>query len=631
MKAGTTLGHYTILEPLGKGGMGEVYLARDDKLKREVAVKVLPETVARDEERLKRFEREARVLAALNHPNIATVHDFASSEDVHFLVMELASGRTLADRIAEGPIPLSEALPLFTQIAEGLAAAHGSGIVHRDLKPANVQVDDDGNVKILDFGLARALDDDDAEGGDVSQSPTLTRGTAAGTILGTAAYMSPEQARGKKVDARTDVWAFGCCLYEALTGRQAFGGESVTDILAAIVAREPDWSALPPSTPSSIRRVLRRCLDKDKKRRLHHVADARLELAEPSEEAERPPTKKGSARPAYATFAAAVAALLVGGAAAWLLKPSPPPPPAFVRHFEWPVDELQQVVISPDGARLAYTAGGRLWIRDLSGPTAQEIPDTVGATDPFWSPDSAFVGYRLNRTSLWRVPAEGGVGAPIAQWGRGPMFSPQWGADGRIVFSSGPGNPSPDWTVYRVSARGGDPEAVSKPDGTELTGIGLQMLPDGQTLLLTTAIETDPETVAAVSEPLREHARRGLGESNPCRRRRGEALSLRHRRVLGRARPPRRGPPRRFQLRFRLRAVRAPAVPKPPPVPEGEPLGRRVRRGEPDGDRRAVSRGDLEHWVRVFRTTGRSSISACRRPGRWSSSCGSTAPGASRT
>src|SRR5208282_2785914 len=268
---GTKLGPYEILALLGAGGRGEVYRARDARLGREVALKVLPEAFAADSERMARFRREAQVLASLNHPNIATIHGLEESGSVHALVMELVEGPTLAERIAPSPVPLDEALPIAKQIAEALEAAHEKGVIHRDLKPANIKLTADGKVKILDFGLAKAQDGDDS-GSNISNSPTLTAGaTKAGVILGTAAYMSPEQAKGKRVDTRTDIWAFGCVFFEMLTGRQAFDGETVTDVLAAVMKDEPNWASLPAETPRRIRELLRRCLDKDPKRRLQAI------------------------------------------------------------------------------------------------------------------------------------------------------------------------------------------------------------------------------------------------------------------------------------------------------------------------------------------------------------------------
>src|SRR5919108_1334465 len=275
---GTRIGAYEVVALIGAGGMGEVYRARDTRLNRDVALKVLPELFARDLDRLARFRREAQLLASLNHPNIAAIYGFEESNGVRALVLELVEGPTLADRIAEGPIPLNEALPIARQVAEALEAAHEQGIVHRDLKPSNIQVRADGTVKVLDFGLAKALERDEVQA-DISQSPTITvDGTRAGVLLGTAAYMSPEQARGRAVDKRTDVWAFGCVLYEMLTGRAVFARNTTSDAIAAILEREPDWSHLPALTPQRVHRVLRRCLQKDSRRRFRDIGDARLEL-----------------------------------------------------------------------------------------------------------------------------------------------------------------------------------------------------------------------------------------------------------------------------------------------------------------------------------------------------------------
>ncbi len=280
LTAGSNLRTYQILEPIGAGGMGEVYRARDTKLGREIAIKVLPEECASHPEKLARFEREARLLASLNHPNIATIHGLEESGDLRFLVMELLTGETLADRIAKGPIPLDEVLPLFQQIAEGMEAAHEKGVIHRDLKPANIMVTPQGKIKVLDFGLAKALAED-SQAVDLSQSPTLTReGTQTGVLLGTVPYMSPEQARGKAVDKRADIWAYGCCLYEALAGSAAFMGETISDTIAKILEREPDWERLPPGMPASIQRLLRRCLQKDHSRRLQALGDAGIEIEE---------------------------------------------------------------------------------------------------------------------------------------------------------------------------------------------------------------------------------------------------------------------------------------------------------------------------------------------------------------
>src|SRR5271169_767126 len=276
--AGTRLGSYEVVAPIGAGGMGEVYQAHDTKLGRDVAIKVLPPAFAHDPERLSRFQREAKMLAALNHPNIATIYGLEQSGGTSYLVMELVSGETLAERVKAGPLGIEEALKIAVQIAEALEAAHEKNIIHRDLKPANVKVTPEGKVKVLDFGLAKAFEGD-ASSQDMSNSPTLSRAaTMQGVILGTAAYMSPEQARGKAVDKRTDIWAFGCVLYELLTGKQNFHGEDVTDILAAVVRAEPDWQALPAATPVKVRDLLRRCLQKDKSQRFRDAGDARIEI-----------------------------------------------------------------------------------------------------------------------------------------------------------------------------------------------------------------------------------------------------------------------------------------------------------------------------------------------------------------
>jgi len=281
LSAGTKLGPYEIVAPLGSGGMGEVYRARDLGLDRTVAIKVLPEAFAEDGERLARFEREAKLLASLNHPNIAILFGFDRAGSIPFLAMEMVPGETLAERIKKGPLPLDEAVPLFVQIAHGLEDAHANGVVHRDLKPANIKLTPQGKIKILDFGLAKVFASSAEEGQDMANSPTISAGaTLRGEVLGTASYMSPEQARGKQVDKRTDIWSFGCVLFEALTGISPFRGETITDTLAAIVRADPDWQRVPTNTPYAIRRLLRRCLEKDVSRRLHDIADARIELEE---------------------------------------------------------------------------------------------------------------------------------------------------------------------------------------------------------------------------------------------------------------------------------------------------------------------------------------------------------------
>ena len=361
------LGIYRIIGPLGAGGMGEVYRAEDTKLKREVAIKVLPEAFARDEERMKRLEREAQVLASLNHPNIGSIYGLEDIDGVRALVLELVEGPTLAERIEQGPIPLEEALPIAQQMAEALSEAHEHRIIHRDLKPANVKLTPSGDVIVLDFGLAKALTGEGAGSGvssELSQSPTLSRhATAAGVILGTAAYMSPEQAKGKAVDRRTDIWAFGVVLYEMLTGKRLFHKEDVSETLAAVLRAEPDWSALPAETPSPIRRLLRRALRKNTRERLSDISDARLEIDEAldaSEEVIATPQK-------LRTLPLLLGGLLVAAltaVAVWNLAPSASPPSRPIARFPLRLpagDELtilgvHAVAISPDGTRIVYSA-----------------------------------------------------------------------------------------------------------------------------------------------------------------------------------------------------------------------------------------------------------------------------------
>jgi serine/threonine protein kinase len=388
---GARLGAYEVLTHIGAGGMGQVYRARDTKLNREVALKILPDLFALDPDRLARFKREAQVLASLNHPNIGGIYGFEESNSVQALVLELVEGPTLADHIAQGPIPLDEALPVARQIAEALEAAHEQGIIHRDLKPANIKLRPDGTVKVLDFGLAKALTPEPATMGigDMSQSPTITSPamTRMGVILGTAAYMSPEQARGKAVDKRSDIWAFGCVLYEMLTGTLAFAGNDVSGTLACVLMKEPDWEALPRITPPGIRRLLKRCLEKDLKRRLHDSADARIEIEEVLGEAVRPavvPAKPVTAAPRNRErFAWTLTGI-------FLLVAVVSVPLALV-HFREPVAENRAIrfvmlspekatvlgtppTVSPDGRRVAFVAisDGKalLWVRSLDSVTS---------------------------------------------------------------------------------------------------------------------------------------------------------------------------------------------------------------------------------------------------------------------
>src|SRR5687768_7045259 len=439
LSAGSRFGPYEIESPLGAGGMGEVYRARDARLNRGVALKVLPDLLALDPDRIARFKREAQLLAALSHPGIAAIHGFEEAGGMHALVLELVEGPTLAERIERGPIPLEEALPIALQIAEALEAAHEVGIIHRDLKPANIKVTDEGVVKVLDFGLAKALEGDSTKSAvDVSQSPTLTAATALGVILGTAAYMAPEQARGKTVDRRADIWAFGCVLYEMLTGRRAFEGEAVTDTMAAILRGEPDWNALPPSTPRVIRQLLRRCLAKDRRDRLQAIGDARLEIKEAMTGGdERGPAAvvvrrdvRGGILPLAGV--AAVAALLAG-ASVWMLKPSAPAiEPRVTRSLLGlhPFDRRPTagdaarrpdriaIALSPDGRMLVLRAatpqGQQLFVRPMDRLGATPLAGTEGAENPFFSSDGAWVAFRTGG-ELKKIAIGGGVPGTITR------------------------------------------------------------------------------------------------------------------------------------------------------------------------------------------------------------------------
>jgi serine/threonine protein kinase len=493
--AGTKLGPYDILSPLGAGGFGEVYKARDTRLDRTVAIKVLPETLAADSDRIARFEREAKTLAALNQPHIAQIYGLEESNGVRALVMELVDGPTLADRIAQGPIPLDEALPIAKQIAEALEAAHEQGIIHRDLKPANIAFTSSGQVKVLDFGLAKALDP--VVGSDLSDSPTLTlAATQAGVVLGTAAYMAPEQARGKSVDKRADIWAFGCVLYEMFVGTPAFRGDTLTDIIAAVVKNEPNWTLLPADTPVRFRWLLGRCLVKGPDQRLHDIADARIELddiaATPVDGAPAVHTEQGHSlrwreRVAWILAAFALLAAFLG----WVRRPALPAPPRIARLSILPPEKtsfsiqnavtvgVPQLELSPDGRAIVFaavTSGGRpsLWLRSFDSTTAQPLTGTEGAEYPFWSPDGAWVGFFADG-KLKKVPVTGGPSQLIANDIPDPRYG-SWGADDTILFSRGM------TPVLRVSAAGGAVTRVTQLDTSRQEGSHRfpQFLPDGK-------------------------------------------------------------------------------------------------------------------------------------------------------
>jgi eukaryotic-like serine/threonine-protein kinase len=482
LASGTRLGSYEVVAQIGAGGMGEVYQAHDTKLGRNVAIKVLPEAFAHDPERLSRFQREAKMLASLNHPNIATIHGLEQSGGTSYLVMELVSGETLQERVKrDGALPIEEALAIAKQMAEALEAAHEKNIIHRDLKPANVKMTPEGMVKVLDFGLAKAFEGDMMTE-NMSNSPTLSRAaTMQGVILGTAAYMSPEQARGKAVDKRTDIWAFGCVLYELLTGEQAFHGEDVTDILAAVVRAEPNWQGLPEATPLKVRDLLRRCLQKDKTLRLRDAGDARIEIHE-ALAAPVPAETVAAQRQLPLGWIALAAILLLTLGTLSFTHFSETAQPQRTARFQIPLPDKTSTVIfqlSPDGRALAFSAiegcRGRLWVRPIDSLVARAVPGTEDANYPFWSPDSAYIGYfvpgKLKKVALAGGPPQTICDAPDGRGGT-------WNGEGVIVFSPGPGS-----ALARVSAAGGVPTTLTKlrtPD--ELLRFPM-FLPDNQHFL----------------------------------------------------------------------------------------------------------------------------------------------------
>jgi serine/threonine-protein kinase len=507
---GTRLGVYEITAQIGAGGMGEVYRARDTKLNRDVAIKVLPESFANDPDRLARFEREAQVLASLNHPNIAHIHGLEEGPGVasgfsrtSALVMELVEGDDLSAIIARGPMPLADALPIAKQIADALEAAHEQGIIHRDLKPANIKVRADGAVKVLDFGLAKALDPAAASSMAAMNSPTLSvRATQMGLIIGTAAYMAPEQARGKAVDRRADIWAFGVVLYEMLSAQRAFKGEDISVTLASVIKDEVDWQALPADLPEPIRRLLRRCLEKDPKRRLRDIGEARLTLEDP---ASSTPATIGPVAATDAPRAAipfwrrailiAATAVVVGavvGGLMWSFR-TPPPVAPVVTRFPIVLPDDQQVTrpnvgmvaVSPDGARIVYAANRQLYIRSMGEVEARPIPGTdVDAASPFFSPDGQWVGFHSVPDSLLKKIAIGG-GAPLNLCKVDAIWGANWDGE-TIVFASATRG------IMRVSANGGEPEVVVKIGAGEAAD-GPQMLDGGRLLLFTLASEVGPE------------------------------------------------------------------------------------------------------------------------------------------
>jgi eukaryotic-like serine/threonine-protein kinase len=500
---GTRIGPYEISALIAVGGMGEVYRATDTNLSRAVAIKVLPEAVVSDVERLARFDREAKTLAALNHPNIAHVYGLEESGGTRAIVMELVEGPTLADRTAKGPIPIDESVSIGKQIAEALETAHEQGIVHRDLKPANIKVRSDGTVKVLDFGLAKLIEPGEAgragraaeagrTGGAGNQyvaqgfspaltnSPTITTPamTQAGLLLGTAAYMSPEQASGKAVDKRADVWAFGVVLWEMLTGRRLFEGETVSHTLAFVLTRDPDWAALPRSTPPSIRRLLRRCLAKDGKRRLSDMTSARLELDEAltapeSESTEAVPSNRRASRLSMGVVAAALALASVAVAIAWRMLRAEPQDQLMYVDIATPSSSNPVPAISPDGRQVVFSAysddSPQLWIRSLDSPFARPLPHTERGQFPFWSPDSRSIAFYADR-SLKRLDIEAGTSLTLAS---SPPVGGAWNRNGVILIAS------PTGQILRLPEQGGKPVPIGIPDAkSRSTKRVLEFLPD---------------------------------------------------------------------------------------------------------------------------------------------------------
>ena len=494
---GTRLGPYEVLSAIGSGGMGEVYRARDTKLGRDVALKILPEAFARDAERRARFQREAKVLASLNHSNIAALYGIEDSAASEALVMELVEGPTLAERIKSVPIPVDEVVKIAKQICDALEYAHERGIVHRDLKPANVKLTSDDTVKILDFGLAKALEAD-AASMDMANSPTITRmATQAAVLLGTAAYMSPEQAKGKPVDRRADIWAFGCLVYEMLAGKIAFGGETITDTLAAIMKEEPEWSHLPAETPVRIRVLLQRCLQKDPKQRLRDIGDARLSLDEIlSDGAEPLPVAGAQAssplRPRSLILSAGALLLvaIISVLATWNLKPAPAaaPKPLTRLNIDLGPDAMTDVnlavAISPDGRRLVFPVRGpdghqQLATRLLDQAEPTLLPGTEGGSAPFFSPDGQWIGFFAG--GLKQISVRGGEAAQTSI-NTSVGYGATWGNDGYIIASPGFVGP-----LFRVPVAGGAAQPFTKlgPDDSEHGWP--QVLPGGGAVLFTAA------------------------------------------------------------------------------------------------------------------------------------------------
>jgi Tol biopolymer transport system component len=506
--SGGRLGPYEILSAIGAGGMGEVYKARDSRLNRDVALKVLPAAFAADTERMARFEREARLLASLNHPHIAALYGLEESGGTPALIMELVDGPTLADRIAAGPIPIDEALPIAREIAEALEYAHERGIIHRDLKPANIKVKPDGTVKVLDFGLAKAVTEDSLTV-DMNNSPTLSMGaTVAGVILGTAAYMSPEQAKAKPADRRADIWAFGVVLYEMLTGKRLYQGETTAETLAAVIQQTPGLDKLPPSTPPAIRNLVARCLEKDPRQRLQHIGEARIAIEHSEAPAAEAGAPRANSRERVTWAALATIFLLTTVALAALLYFRRPPEDARAIRFSvstpdgWVLAQRlgttggspAPLAVSPNGRDVAFVATksdgtSELWVRPLDALTAQMLAGTEGASSPFWSPDSRLLAFFANG-KLKKVDVSGGP--PIELCDAADDRGGTWGRDGVIVFA-----PSNATALLQVPAAGGSPKPATVLAPGERVHLRPTFLPDGRHFLYSTRGRTGTGPVYA--------------------------------------------------------------------------------------------------------------------------------------
>jgi serine/threonine protein kinase len=474
LSSGSSIGTYEIVELLGSGGMGEVYRARDSRLKRDVAIKVLRPEFAADGERVARFRREAQILASLNHPHIGAIYDFEDVSGLQFLVLELVEGETLADRIARAPIPVDEALAIAMQIAEALDAAHEKGIVHRDLKPANIKLSREESVKVLDFGLAKPRHTEQR-----SQSNVTTMTSVPGMILGTIAYMPPEQARGEETDRTADVWAFGCVLYEMLTRTEVFEGPTAAEVLAGVMKTEPDWTRLPAETPAPVRRLLRRCLQKDRKQRLQCIGDAKLEIADARNDSVADLGGMSgvlSRRERIAWIALSIALLALVGILTWALRSSPQP--EMRMDIATPAGEnLTSFAISPDGLQIVFVADSSpagLRLRSLESAETRPLMGTENATFPFWSPDSRSIGFFAGG-KLKLIDVRNGLVTTLADAaGRGGT----WSSDGVIVYAPGSNTP-----LFRIAATGGRPVAVTHLKGQQGTHRQPHFLPDGHHFL----------------------------------------------------------------------------------------------------------------------------------------------------